>query len=85
MTKPQQRRPTRKEAPKSFFPLKHEFVASLDRYIHTAGMLREAVKNIVDLGVIDNAAVVEQLRKHLQAFDEAAHGIENGEIEVEEA
>jgi hypothetical protein len=66
----------RQEAPKPLFPLKHEFVASLDQYIHKAGMLGDAVRTIVahadDFKVPEK--VVGVLRERLVEFDLACSG-----------
>jgi len=44
----------KKEPPKPLFPLKHEFYASLDRFVHEAGMLADAVRQAMQLDLIDN-------------------------------
>ena len=63
------------EPPKPIFPLKHEFYASLDHFIHEAGMLADAVKQAMDLGAVDKR-VSPILAERLDAFEKARHGNE---------
>jgi hypothetical protein len=53
---------------KPLLPLKHEFVASLDRFIHEAGMLADCVRTALDNDAI-SPRVADIVRKRLDAFD----------------
>lgn len=59
-----------KEPPKPIFPLKHEFYASLDNFIHQASMLSDAVRQAIDMGAIKGAAA-EILKERVSAFQAA--------------
>jgi hypothetical protein len=63
----------KKEPPKPIFPLKHEFYASLDNFIHKAGMLRDVVGIILQNGGVE-PKIAGELQKHLDAFDAASGG-----------
>lgn len=66
-----------KEPVKPMFPLKHEFVASLDRFIHEAGMLADTVRQALQMpGVIANEGARRMLQERLDAFTEARFGDE---------
>lgn len=55
------------------FDVKNEFVASMDRFIHEAGMLRDAVRTMLQMGKIPDA-VRPLIEERLKAFDEARTG-----------
>jgi hypothetical protein len=73
----------KKEEPKPFFPLKHEFVDSLDRFIHTANMLALAVRNVIQLKGCNHVAA-QLLSERLAAFSKARFGDEGEETIGEE-
>lgn len=60
----------KKEAPKPLFPLKPEFYASLDNFVHQAGMLADSVRQLIDMGAVNKAAL-PPLRERLDAFNAA--------------
>lgn len=62
-----------KEQVKPLFPLKHDFVKSLERYTHKAGMLADAVQTLIDLNAL-TAKAADTLRPLLKEFDEARNG-----------
>lgn len=62
------------KTPLPLFPLKHDFVASLDRFIHEAGMLRDAVKTVLTIDVSLPVGVKELLAERIKAFDMARFG-----------
>lgn len=67
----------RKEPIKPIFPLKHEFYASLDRFIHEAGMLAQAVEQLIDMpNVFRSDEAKKLLRERLTAFAESRFGDE---------
>ena len=68
----------KQEEPKPFFPLKHEFVASLDRFIHTANMLAVAVRDVIQWKGCNHAAA-QLLSERLEAFSKALFGDEDEE------
>ncbi len=58
---------------KPLFPLKHEFIESLNRYIHEASMLADVIDTALKLGAIDtrlSGMVIERL----SAFNAARYG-----------
>ena len=65
----------KKEPPKPLFPLKHEFVDSLDNYIQQSGALAQAVGMLLRAGDL-KGPVADVLRERLDAFDQARHGKE---------
>ena len=67
-----------REEPKPFFPLKHEFVDSLDRFIHTANMLAVAARNVIQMKGC-NPAAAQILSERLAAFSKARFGDEDEE------
>lgn len=52
---------------KPLFELKHDYDASLERFIHEAGMLRDAVDTLLTMGVDFPGADI--LKKRIGAFD----------------
>lgn len=65
----------KQEPAKPLFPLKHEFAASLDAFCHEAGMLRDAVRQMLQMpGVMTNDALRGILQERLDAFDKARFG-----------
>lgn len=64
-----------KEPPKPMFPLKHDFYASLDNFIHQAGMLAEVVEQLHKMGKLD-PAVDDIITERLKAFRQARFGDE---------
>jgi len=66
-------RAIKKDPPKPLFPLKYEFAASLDRYIHEAAMMADALRTVLSHGTDSGlkSGVVELLKERLDAFDEA--------------
>lgn len=62
-----------KHPPEPLFPLKHEFYASLDNFAHQAGMLADAVRQLIDMGAVNKAAV-PPLQERLDAFNAARFG-----------
>jgi hypothetical protein len=66
----------KKELIKPIFPLKHEFYTSLDRFIHEAGMLNDAVRQIVRMVELPEAAA-KILQERLDAFAQARFGDED--------
>lgn len=63
------------EPTKPMFPLKHEFYASLDAFIHQAGMLADSVHSALTMpGIIENEALRKILQERLDAFAEARFG-----------
>lgn len=67
---------SKKQPPKPLFPLRHDFVASLDNYTHQAGMLRDAASQLLKMGKITGPGA-DILRERVAAFDAARH---EGEI-----
>jgi hypothetical protein len=65
----------KKEPVKPLFPLKHEFAASLDRFVHEAGMLRDAVQQLLQMGKVVGPGA-EILAERVKAFDLARFGDE---------
>jgi len=63
----------KKEPAKPLFPLKGEFYASLDNFAHQAGMLRDVVAQMIDMGQAPPAAE-GILRERVAAFDAARFG-----------
>jgi hypothetical protein len=61
---------------KPIFPLKHEFDASLDRFINEAGMLADAVQTALNLKAVDEDAR-DTLQERLDAFAGARFGNAN--------
>jgi len=58
---------------KPLFPLKHEFVASIDKFIHEATMLRDCARQLLEMSVITgNAAGI--VKERIAAFDAAKFG-----------
>lgn len=66
-----------KTPPKPLFPLKHEFIESLDKFIHEAGMLRDAVRQAIQLKAVKEGPVTDILTERLAAFDVARFGEED--------
>lgn len=65
------------DPPKPIFPIKHEFYASLDNFIHEAGMLADSVRQMLGMpGVITNEALRKVLQERLDAFGKARFGDE---------
>lgn len=64
---------------KPFSPLRHEFVASLDRYVIEAGMLADSVQTVLTLGAIDQS-LVEIIQGRLRAFNIARFGDEYSDV-----
>ena len=62
-----------KEPVKPIFETKHEFAASLDRFVHEAGMLRDAVRQLLQMGKFPDS-VRGLLEERLKAFDIARTG-----------
>lgn len=62
---------TRKELPKPFFPLKHEFIASLDNYIEKVTMLYGIARFIAQHCDELQPALREKLKTALDDFDKA--------------
>jgi hypothetical protein len=56
--------------PKPLFPLKHDFYASLDRFIHCAGMLADVARIALDQNCID-ARVAPVVKERLEALESA--------------
>lgn len=67
--------PRQKEPLKPIFPLKHEFDATLDEYLHRANMLATVVRICLQTDAIDKR-VADKVREQLAAFDEIAHAAE---------
>jgi hypothetical protein len=67
----------KKEPVKPLFPIKHEFTASLDRFVHEAGMLRDCVHQLLQMGKIVGPGA-EIIAERIKAFDLACFGDENG-------
>jgi hypothetical protein len=61
----------KKEPPKPLFPLKNDFVAALDNFVHQAGVLNVHVRAILSAGLLSEN-VAEKLREASEAFS-AAH------------
>ena len=63
----------KKEPIKPIFPIKHEFEASLTRFLHEAGMLHDTVRQLLKMGKFDGPAksIIEE---RLKAFHEARFG-----------
>lgn len=59
-----------KDNPKPIFPLKHEFYASLDNFIHQAGMLADAVDTCLSTGAI-SPRIADMIKERLDAFNKA--------------
>lgn len=57
-----------KEKPKPIFPLKHDFYASLDNFIHEATMLADVVKMTIDHADL-KPAIKSALQERLDAFN----------------
>ncbi len=68
----------KQEQPKPLFPLKHDFIKSLDTYIHQAGMLSDAVCTLIQMDQIPDK-VKDIIKERLAAFDAAAGYDENNE------
>ena len=66
----------RQESVKPLFPLKHEFYASLDKYTHEAGMLRDVVHQLLKMGKLKGPAEA-LIKERLKAFDEVRFGDDN--------
>ena len=64
---------------KPLFPIKHDFVASLDRFIHEAGMLRDAVRQAIQLDAVKKGPITDILQERLKAFDLARFGEDGGD------
>lgn len=62
-----------KEQVRPIFEVKHEFVASMDRFVHEAGMLRDAVRQLLQMGKFPDS-VRGILEERLKAFDIARTG-----------
>lgn len=62
-----------KEPVRPIFDTKFEFVASLDRFVHEAGMLRDAVRQLLQMGKFPES-VRDILTERLNAFDIARSG-----------
>jgi hypothetical protein len=64
---------SKKPDAKPMYPLKHEFVASLDRYLHQSRMLADAVRMALELpGVIRNENLRKALQERLAEFEQAS-------------
>lgn len=62
----------KQEPTKPIFPLKHEFYASLDKYIHESGMLADSVRQCLSMpGIITNEAMRKILQERLDAHNMA--------------
>lgn len=74
-------RANKKDEIKPIFPIKHEFVASLDRFVHEAGMLADSVRQLLRMPeAIKNDAARTILQERLDAFAQARFGdVEQGE------
>lgn len=55
------------------FDVKNEFVASMDYFVHEAGMLRDTMMTLLQMGKIPDA-VRPMVEERLKAFDEARTG-----------
>ena len=64
------------EQPKPIDPLRHEFVASLDKYLQEAGMLLDAVELALDQGMI-TGNIADLLRQRVLAVRRARSGEED--------
>lgn len=62
-----------REHVRPIFDAKPEFQASLDRFIHEAGMLADAVRTALDMGAL-KGPVEDLIRIRLKAFSEAQSG-----------
>jgi hypothetical protein len=60
----------KKPDPKPFFPLKHDFCVSLDRYIQTSGTLAGLLGTAIRLGAVQES-IVPSLQKALDDFNAA--------------
>lgn len=60
----------RKKQPRRIFPIKHDFYASLDRFIHEATMLADAVRQALDHDLVKEPASII-LKARADAFDVA--------------
>jgi hypothetical protein len=61
--------------PKPFFPLKRQFVESLDRFVHEAGLLANAVRAAIQVQEV-NEAGAKILQQQLDAFHKVRFGEE---------
>lgn len=57
----------------AMFDIKGDFIASLDRFVHEAGMLRDAVRQLLHMGKFPDS-VRGILEERLKAFDLARSG-----------
>lgn len=64
-----------KEPPKPIFPLKHDFYASLDNFIHQAGMLADLVEQLHNMDALPPASK-DLIEERLVAFRAARFGEE---------
>lgn len=62
-----------KEPIRPILDTKFEFVASLDRFVHEAGMLRDAVRQLLQMGKFPES-VRDILTERIKAFDLARSG-----------
>jgi len=60
---------------KPMMPLKHDFVASLDRFINEAGLLADAVESALQLGAVNDRAR-KLVEDRIKAFQRARWGEE---------
>lgn len=65
---------TKKEEPRPMFPVKHEFYASLDRFIHEAGMLADSLRTVLRHADGIKPGIATLLQERLDAFDHARTG-----------
>lgn len=65
------------EPTKPMFPIKHEFYASLDKFVHEAGMLADSVGQLLRMPeVIKSESARKILQERLDAFRQARFGDE---------
>lgn len=62
-----------KREPKPLIPLKSDFVLSLDRFVHEAGMLADAVETALKLGAVQGS-VAKMLSERVAIFKKARFG-----------